>query len=158
MTRLHVWFDGGMTVGMRGAGASCVGHGGMLGIFILGGGDSVGTLGGGGAVGTSNLGGREGRPDPRVIDGMVGVPVLGTGRANCMIFDNCIRACVCSFPNVAVGEAGCGCLRAEMSSWIERVMFSCGERPGRTWSWGKNRTVSPWKTRRVLGQQMSKQQ
>ena len=36
MTRLHVWLDGGMTVGMRGAGASCVGHGEMLGVFIIG--------------------------------------------------------------------------------------------------------------------------
>ena len=36
MTRLHVWLDGGMMVGMRGAGVSCVGHGGMLGIFLLG--------------------------------------------------------------------------------------------------------------------------
>ena len=57
MTRLHVWLDGGMTVGMRGADVSCVGHGGMLGIFILrgagaggifGGGETVGALGGGG--------------------------------------------------------------------------------------------------------------
>ena len=30
-----------------------------------------------------------------------------------------------------------------MSSCMERVMFSCGDRPGRTWSWGKKRTVSP---------------
>ena len=81
MTRLHVWLDGDMTVGMRGAGASCVGHGGMLGTFILGGagaygilggGEAVGTLGGGGSVGTGNLGGRAGRPDQRVIGGMVG--------------------------------------------------------------------------------------
>ena len=64
MTRLHVWLDGDMTVGMRGAGASCVGYGGMLGIFvlggegaygILGGGEEVGTLRGGGAVGSGNL-------------------------------------------------------------------------------------------------------
>ena len=53
MTRLHVLLDGGMMVGMRGAGVSCVGHGGMLGIFFLGvagidgifvGGEAVGTL------------------------------------------------------------------------------------------------------------------
>ena len=66
---LHVWLDGGMTVGMRGADVSCVGHGGMLGIFILGGAgagslfrgrEAVGTLGGEGAVFTDTLGGREG--------------------------------------------------------------------------------------------------
>ena len=51
MTRLHVYLDGGMTVGMRGAGASSVGHGGMLGILILGGAGSYGILGGGEAVG-----------------------------------------------------------------------------------------------------------
>ena len=108
MTRLHVWFDGGMTVGMRGDGASCVGHGGILGIFILRGVEVVGTLGGWGSVGTVTLRGRAVIPDQRVIGGMVGVPGLGKGRANWMIFDNCIIACVCSFPNVAVGEAGCG--------------------------------------------------
>ena len=79
MTRLHVWLDGGMTVGMRGAGVSCVGHGGMLGMFILGGagadvilggGYEFGTLGGGGAVGASTLGGGAGRPDQRVIGGV----------------------------------------------------------------------------------------
>ena len=104
-------------MGIRGAGASCVGHGGMLGIFILGGagaygilggGEEVGTLGGRGSVGNGTLGGRAGRPDQRVIGGMVGVTGLGTGRSNCMIFDNCISACVCSLPNFAVGEAGCG--------------------------------------------------
>ena len=103
MTRLHVWLDGGIKVGMRGAGASCVGHGGMLGVFILGGagaygilggGEAVGTLRGGGALGTGTLGGRAGRPDQRVVGGMVGVTGLGTDRANCMIFDNCISACV----------------------------------------------------------------
>ena len=71
MKRLHVWLDGGMTVGMCGAGASCVGHGGMLGIFILGGagaygilggGEEVGTLGGGGAVGSGTLESGSGRP------------------------------------------------------------------------------------------------
>ena len=147
MNRLHVWLDGGMTVGMRGSGSSFVGHGGMLEIFIRGGagaygilrgGEAVDNLGGGGTVGTVTVGGRSGRPDQRVLGGMVGVTSLGTGRANCMIFDNCISACVCSFPNFAVGEAGCGCWRPAMSSWIERVMFSCGERPGRTLSWGKN--------------------
>ena len=69
MTRLHVWLDGGMTVGMRGADVSCVGHGGMLGIFILGGagaggifggGEAVFTLGDVGAVCTGTLGGRVG--------------------------------------------------------------------------------------------------
>ena len=80
MTRLHVRLDGGMTVGMRGAGASCMGHSGMLGVFILrgagaygilGDGEAVGTLGGGEAVGTSTFGGRAGRPDQRVIGGLV---------------------------------------------------------------------------------------
>ena len=147
MARLHVWLDGGMTVGMRGARASCVGHGEMLRIFILGGAgaygifggrEEVGTLGDGVAVGSGTLGGIAVRPYQWVIGGVVGVTGLGTGRAKCMIFDNCISACVCSFPNFAVGEAGCGCWRAAMTSWIERVMFSCGERPGRTLSWGKN--------------------
>ena len=58
MTRLHIWLDGGMTVGMREADVSCVGHGGILGIFILGGAGSGGIFGGGEAVGT--LGGRGG--------------------------------------------------------------------------------------------------
>ena len=142
MTRFHVWLDEGMTVGMRRVGASCVGQGGMLGIFILGGAgaygilgcrEEVGTLGGGGEVGSGTLGCGSGRPDQWVIGGVVGVTGLGMGRAKCMIFDNCISACVCSFPNFAVGEAGCGCWRAAMSSWIECIMFSCGERPGRTW-------------------------
>ena len=52
MKRLHVWLDGGMTVGMRGAGDSCVGRGGMPGIFILGGAGAYGILGGGEKVGT----------------------------------------------------------------------------------------------------------
>ena len=152
MTSLHVWLDGGVPVGMSGVGASCVGHGGMLGIFNLGGagacgilggggavgslgsGGAVGTLGGGGSVGTGTLGGRAGIPYQRVICGMVGVVGLETGRANCMIIDNFISACVCSMPNCAVGEAGCRCWRAAMSLWIEHVMFSCRERPGRTWS------------------------
>ena len=78
-----------MTVGMRGAGASYVGHGGMMGVFILRGAgaygilidrEAVGTLGGEGAVCTGNLGGISGRPDQRIIGGMVGVPGLGTGR------------------------------------------------------------------------------
>ena len=115
MRRLHVWLDGGMTVGMRGAGVSCVGHSGMLGIFILGGagadgilggGEVFGTLGGGGSVGTGTLGIRAGRPDQRVIGGAAGVIGLVTGRANSMIFANCISACVCSLQNFAVGEAG----------------------------------------------------
>ena len=81
MTRLHVWLDGGMTVGMHGAGVSYVGHSGILGIFILGGaggdgilggGEAVGTLGGGGAVGASILRGGAVRPDQRVIGGVVG--------------------------------------------------------------------------------------
>ena len=106
-----------MTVGIHGAGASCVGHGGMLGIFILRGvgaygilvgGDEVGTLGGEGEVGSVTLGGGEGKPDQQVIGGVVGVTGLGTVRAKCMIFDNCISAFVCSFPNFSVGEAGCG--------------------------------------------------
>ena len=172
MTYLHVWFDGGVAVGMRGFGASCVGHGGMLRIFTLGGARAYDILGGGGAVsilgsrgavgtlqvggaaGTGTLGGREGRTDQWVIGGMVRVDELGTGRANCTILDNCISACVCSIPNCAVGEAGCGCWRAAMSSWIERVMFFWGERPGRTCSWGKKRTVSTWQTRRVSGNQI----
>ena len=123
MTRLHVWLDGGVTEGMRRGGAISMGHGGMLGIFTLGGagaygilggrgavgthgsGGEVGTLGGGGAIGTGTLGGGSGRPDQRVIGGMVGVAGLGTGRANCIIFDHCISACVFSIPNCAVGEA-----------------------------------------------------
>ena len=104
-------------VGMHGAGISCVGNGGMLGIFILGGagadgilggGEAVGTIGGGGAVGNGTLRGRAGRPYQRVIGGVVGLTSLVTGRANCMIFANCISACVCSLPKFAVGEAGCG--------------------------------------------------
>ena len=84
-----------MTVGMHGAGDSCVGHGGMLGIFILGGagaydilgsGEEVGTLGGGGAVGSGTLRGGAGRPYQWVIGGVVGVTGLGTGRAKCTIF------------------------------------------------------------------------
>ena len=80
MTRLHVWLDGGMTAGMRGAGAICVGHGGMLGIFILGGtgvygilggGEAFGTLVGGGELGAGTLEGRLGRPYQRVIVGVV---------------------------------------------------------------------------------------
>ena len=118
MTRLHVWLDGGLTVGMRGAGASCVGHGGMLGIFILGGvgaygtlggGDAVGTLGSGGAVGTGTIGGGSRKPDQKVVGGMVGISGVGAGRASCIFFDNSISACVCSMPNFAVGDAGCGC-------------------------------------------------
>ena len=75
MTRLHVWLDGGVTVGMRRGGACGVGHGGMLGIFtlggagaygILGGGGAVGTLGSGGSVGTGTLGGGSGRPEKTV--------------------------------------------------------------------------------------------
>ena len=163
ITRLNVWLDGGMTVGLRGAGDSCVGHGGMLGISILegagaygvlGGGEEVDTLIGGGALGSGTLGGGAGEPDQRVVGGVVGVTGVGTGRSKCMIFDNCISAFICSFPNFADCEAGCGCLRAAMSSWIERVMFLCGERPGITWSCENNRTVSPWRTRRVLGHQM----
>ena len=95
MTRLHVWLDGGMTVGLRGAGASCVSQGGMLGILILGGagtyvvcggGEEVGTLGGGGKLGSSTLRGGPGKPDQRVIGGVVGVTGVGTSRAKCMIF------------------------------------------------------------------------
>ena len=81
MTKFHVWLDGGIMVGMHGACVSCVGHSGMLGIFILGGagadgiiggGEAVVTLGGGGAVGTITLGGGAGSPDQRVIGGVVG--------------------------------------------------------------------------------------
>ena len=125
---------------------------------IIGGGEAVGNIGGGGAVGTGTLGGRSGIPDQRVIGGMVGVTGLGTGRDNCMIFDNFISACVCSLQNFAVGETGYGYWRAAMSSWMESVMFSCGERPGNSCSWGKKRTVLPWQTQRVSGHQMSKQQ
>ena len=60
MTRLHVWLDRGVTEGMRGGGASCVGHGGMLGIFTLGGAGEYGILGGGGEVGTLRSGGAVG--------------------------------------------------------------------------------------------------
>ena len=138
-----VWTEGEMTR-LRGGGACGVGHDGILRIFtlggagaygILGGGGSVGTLGSGGAVGTlgigvavgtGNLGCGSGRPDQRVIGGMVGIAGSGTGRANCIILDNCISACVFSMPNCAVDEAGCGCWRVAMSLWIECVMFSCG--------------------------------
>ena len=48
MTRLHLWLDGGVTVGMCRVGASCVGHGEILGIFTLGGAGAYGILGGGG--------------------------------------------------------------------------------------------------------------
>ena len=177
MTRLHVWLDGGVTVGMRRGGACGVGRciGEMMGICILGGvgsygtlegrgavgtlgsGGEVGTLGSGRAVGTGTLGGGSGRPDQRVIGGMFSIADAGAGRANCIIFDNYISACVCSMPIFSVGDAGCGCWRAATSLWIERVIFSCGERPGRTFSWGKKQAFSPWQTRRVLGHQMSKQ-
>ena len=144
MTRLHVWLDGGVAVGMRGGEACGVGHSGMLGIFTLGGvgaygilggggavgtlrsGGEVGTLGSGGVVGNGTLGGGAGRPVQRVIGGMVGIAGLGTGRAKCIFLDKCISACVSSMPNCAVGESGYGCWRAAMSLWIERVMFSCG--------------------------------
>ena len=49
-----------MTVGMCGSGDSCLGHGGMLGVFILGGVGAYGTLGGGDAVGTLGSGGAVG--------------------------------------------------------------------------------------------------
>ena len=104
MTRLHVWPDGGVIVGICRGGACGVGHGGMLGIFtlggagaygILGGEGAVGNLGNGGVVGTGTLGGGAGRPDQRVIGGMVGRAGLGTVRAKYIILDNCISACVC---------------------------------------------------------------
>ena len=143
MTRLNVWLYRGVTVGMRGGGACGVGRciGGMMGICILGGVGVYGTLGGGGAVGTLGSGGAVGtlgswgsvgtvtlrggvgRPDQQVIGGMVGIAGVGAGRDNCIIFDHCIIACVCSMPNFAVGDAGCGCWRTAMSSWIESVIF-----------------------------------
>ena len=58
--RLHVWLDGGVTLGMCGVGASCVGHGRMLGSFTLGGAGAYGILGGGGEVGTLGSGGAVG--------------------------------------------------------------------------------------------------
>ena len=70
-----------MTVGMREVDVRCAGHGGMLGICVFRGavsddvfwgGEAVGTLRGGGAVGTVTLGDRAGRPDQRVIVGVVG--------------------------------------------------------------------------------------
>ena len=81
ITRLHVWLDGDMTVGMYGAGIICVGHGGMLGVFILGGAEedgilgdreAVGTIRYGGAVGASTLGSGAGKLYQRVIGGVVG--------------------------------------------------------------------------------------
>ena len=81
MTRLHFWLDGSMMVGMRRASVSCVVHGGMMGIFVLGGagtdgifggGEAFGTLRGWRAVCTGTLGGIAGRPDQRVIGGVVG--------------------------------------------------------------------------------------
>ena len=81
MTRLHVWFDRGMTVGMRRADVRCTGHGGMLGICVFrgavsddvfGGGEAGGTLRCGVAVGTVTLIGRAERPDQLVIGGVVG--------------------------------------------------------------------------------------
>ena len=113
MTRLQVWLDRGVTVGIRRGGACGVGHGGILGIFTLGGAGAYGILGGGGVVdtlgsegavgnlgrggvvGTGTLGGGAGRPDQRVIGGMVGRAGLGTVRAKYIILDNCISACVC---------------------------------------------------------------
>ena len=102
MTRLHVWFSGGMTVGMCGDGACgvgrCIGEmmvictlggvgaygtlGGGGGVGNLGSGGAVGTLGSGGAVGTGALGGGAGIPDQWAIDGMVGIAGVGAGRAN----------------------------------------------------------------------------
>ena len=93
------------------------GHGGMLGIFILVGagtygilvgGEAVGTLGGGRAVVSITLGGRAGRPDQWVIGGMVGVTGLEMGRAKCMILDNCISACVCSYKIVQLVKQDAG--------------------------------------------------
>ena len=74
MTKLHVWLDGGVMVGIRGGGACGVGRCicGMMRIFTLGGvgayetlggGGAVGTLGSGVAVGTGALGGGAGIPD-----------------------------------------------------------------------------------------------
>ena len=57
-TRLHIWLDGDMMVGMRGAGISCVGHGGMLGIFILGCARADGILGGGRQLAPLEVGGQ----------------------------------------------------------------------------------------------------
>ena len=55
-------------------------------ICTLGGGGAVGTLGGGGAVGTLGSGGA-GRPDRRVMAGIVGMDGC-TGRVNCIISAN----------------------------------------------------------------------
>ena len=84
--RLHVWLGGGVTVGMCGGGVCCVGrvHGGSVGIRTLGGGGASCTLGGGGAVGTLGSGGA-GRPDRRVMAGIVGMDGC-TGSVNCIIF------------------------------------------------------------------------
>ena len=95
--RLHVWLEGGVTVGMCGGGVCGVGRGqgGKVGICTLGGGgaictlggwEAVGTLGSGGAVGTLGSGG-EGRPDRRVMAGIVGMDGC-TGSVNCIIFAN----------------------------------------------------------------------
>ena len=86
--RLHVWLEGGVTVGMCGGGACGVGRGigGMIGICTLGGGGAICALGGGGAVGTLGSGGA-GRPERWVmarISGMDGC----TGSVNCIIFAN----------------------------------------------------------------------
>ena len=86
--RLHVWLEGGVTVGMCGGGACGVSRviGGMIGICTLGGGRAICTLGGGGAVGTLG-GGGAGRPDRRVMAGIVGMDSC-TGSVNCIISAN----------------------------------------------------------------------
>ena len=89
--------EGGVTVGMCGGGVCGVGrgHGGKVGICTLGGGGAICTLGGGGAVGTLGSGGAvgtldsggAGRPDHRVMAGIVGMDGC-TGSVNCIIFAN----------------------------------------------------------------------
>ena len=86
--RLHIWLEGGVTVGMCGGGVCCVGrvHGVNVGIRTLGGGGAVGTLGSGGAVGTLGSGGA-GRPDRWVMTGIF-VMDSCTGSVNCIIVAN----------------------------------------------------------------------
>ena len=97
IVRLHVWLEGGVTVGMCGSGVCGVGrgHGGMVGICTLGGGGVIFTLGGGGAVGTLGSGGvvgtlvsgGAGRPDRWVMAEIFGMDGCA-GSANRIILAN----------------------------------------------------------------------
>ena len=97
IVRLHVWLEGGVTVGMCGGGVCGVGrgYGVKVGICTLGGGGAICTLGGGGAVGTLGSGGAvytlgsggAGRPDRWVMARIFGIDGY-KGSANCIILAN----------------------------------------------------------------------